>query len=156
MNKKGNVQVIVVVGIIALILITTGFLSIDKIKETLFGEQHNYLISVNTTTPMINEGRDITFSIIISNPISSDYPRLTPYLNVSYNNSVFSTRNYDLRNNRKISLDNLRQGEKTVYYLNFESDRYNSEGEHTFVFYLSDSSKNGNLIDKREVKINVR
>ena len=156
MNKKGNVQAIVIIGIIILILFAAGIINVDKIKEVVLGESHEFLTSVNTTTLIINEGQDITFSIIVFNPLNSDYLSLTPYLNVSYNNSAFSTRNYDLRNNRRISLENVRQGEKIVYYLSFESERYRSEGEHTFIFYISDSLQNGNLIDKREVKINVR
>ncbi len=156
MNRKGSAQIIGGIILIVLILIAAGYINIDKIKEAIFGEQHKFLVSVNTTTPIINKGQKITFSVIVLNPVDSKYKSLNPYLDVVYNESAFSTRNYDLRNDRRISLNTIGQGEQTIYYLEFSSEYYRARGKQLFSFYLYDNRHNGNLLDKREVIIYVK
>jgi hypothetical protein len=154
--RKGSSQIVVAILIIFFLLVATGYINLDKIQEFIFGKQHKFLISVNTTTPTIREGQSITFSVIVFNPLNSEYEILNPYLDIDYNKTAFSTRNYDLKYDRRISLNPLKQGEKTVYYIEFDSFYYRSKGNQAFVFYVYDSQYLGNLLDSREVVINVR
>lgn len=72
------------------------------------------------------------------------------YIKVSYNKSLFSTKNFYLINNGSIPITTL-----DVYYLKFygNTDKYVSPGEYSFEIRIFDS--NNNLISESEEKVIV-
>lgn len=153
MNKKSQVQVVIIIIVAILFLAAfSGVLTFEKINFWLSGNP--YIVEVSLDPEIIdNYQSKTTLKIIVENPKSSPYNYLEANLKIEYNDAIFSTRNWEISDDREVNLGDIAKKEKEVYYVDFNVKRHEA-GEYPFSIILYDDQNK--QIDSRKIKINVQ
>jgi len=146
MSKKGEAQILgaIVVIILALFIFSSlGIINLPWLK------QNKYIVEIQIPKN-ITRYEGLNIDILILNPEDNV---ISPYLEIKYNDTYWSTSNRYIRFNERIPIGSIRPGSIEKYSIEF-SPKYTASGKiHTFKFFLFEDNR---ILDTSEVKVYVK